>query len=379
MKKMTGIVLVELKVALVHDWLTGMRGGEKCLEVLCEIFPEADLYTLIHNQGELSQTIESMPIKTSFVQHLPFGLKKYRHYLPLFPLAIEQFDFSTYDLIVSSSHCVAKGVKHDKSTYHISYVHTPMRYVWDQFNTYFRHPRTSLPVKIGAQLMRHYLQSWDRNTAKRVDTFLCNSDNIRKKILKYYGRESQVIYPPVDLSLFKPGVTKASYYLMVGAFAPNKRVDLAVEAFNQLKLPLKIAGSGQEEEYCRSIAGDNIEFLGALSNEKLIELYQQARALIFPGEDDFGITPLESQACSTPVIAFASGGALETVTEQTGIFFSEQKVDALIEAVETMERSWNSFDPEAFQLQISRFGRGNYKEQMAHAIEFGYRQWKVNF
>ncbi|MDG2063433.1 MAG: glycosyltransferase [SAR324 cluster bacterium] len=372
-------LLEGLKVALVHDWLTGMRGGEKCLEVICELFPEADLYSLIHQKGELSQTIESMPIRTSFVQKLPYGLKKYRHYLPLFPLAIERFDFSDYDLIVSSSHCVAKGVRHDDSVYHISYVHAPMRYVWDQFNTYFRHPRTSWSVRIGAELMRPYLQRWDRNTAKRVDTFLCNSDNIRKKILEYYGRESQVIYPPVDLSRFKPGDSKADYYLMVGAFAPNKRVDLAVEAFNQLKLPLKISGSGQDEEYCRSIAGENIEFLGALSNEKLLELFQQARALVFPGEDDFGITPLEAQACSTPVIAFASGGALETVTEKTGVFFAEQKVEALIKAVEEMERSWRSFAPEAFQRQMSRFGRGPYKEQMAHAIELGYQQWKTGF
>ena len=372
-------LLEGLKVALVHDWLTGMRGGEKCLEVICELFPEADLYSLIHQKGELSQTIESMPIRTSFVQKLPFGLKKYRHYLPLFPLAIERFDFSDYDLIVSSSHCVAKGVRHDDSVYHISYVHAPMRYVWDQFNTYFRQPRTSWSVRIGAELMRPYLQRWDRNTAKRVDTFLCNSDNIRKKILEYYGRESQVIYPPVDLSRFKPGDSKADYYLMVGAFAPNKRVDLAVEAFNQLKLPLKISGSGQDEEYCRSIAGENIEFLGALSNEKLLELFQQARALVFPGEDDFGITPLEAQACSTPVIAFASGGALETVTEKTGVFFAEQKVEALIKAVEEMERSWRSFAPEAFQRQMSRFGRGPYKEQMAHAIELGYQQWKTGF
>ena len=376
---MTAPLLEGLKVALVHDWLTGMRGGEKCLEVLCELFPDADLYTLLHQKGKLSQNIESRSIRTSFVQHLPFGLKKYRHYLPLFPLAIEQFDLSAYDLIVSSSHCVAKGVRLNNSTYHISYVHTPMRYVWDQFNTYFRQPRTSWPVRIGAELMRPYLQRWDRNTAKRVDTFLCNSNNIRKKILEYYGRESQVIYPPVDLSRFKPGDTKADYYLMVGAFAPNKRVDLAVHAFNKLKLPLKISGSGQDEEYCRSIAGENIEFLGTLSNEKLLELYQQARALVFPGEDDFGITPLEAQACGTPVIAFAAGGVLETVTDQTGLFFKEQNVEALVKAVEIMERKWEVFVPEKFQEQLSRFGRGHFKEQMAHAIEFGYRQWKEKF
>ena len=373
---MTVSLLEGRKVALVHDWLNGMRGGEKCLEVLCELFPEADLFTLIHDKGKLSRTIESMRIRTSFIQNMPFGLKKYRHYLPLFPLAIEQFDFSGYDLIISSSHCVAKGVKHDDSVYHISYIYTPMRYVWDQFETYFRQPRTSWPVRIGAELMRPYLRHWDRNSAKRVDTFLCISHNIRRKILDYYSRESQVIYPPVDLSRFRPGDTKKNYYLMVGAFAPNKRVDLAVEAFNRLKLPLKIVGSGQDEEYCRSIAGENIEFLGDLSSEKLVELYQQARAFLFPGEDDFGITPLEAQACNTPVIAFASGGALETVTEQTGLFFNDQKVDSLCGAVEEMERIWMNFTPEAFQLQTERFGRKIYKNQMAHAIEYGYKQWK---
>jgi len=307
---------------------------------------------------------------------MPFGLKKYRHYLPLFPFAIEQFDFSGYDLIVSSSHCVAKGVRHDDSVFHISYVHAPMRYVWDQFDTYFRQPRTSWPVRIGAELMRPYLQRWDRNTAKRVDTFLCNSHHIRRKILDYYNRESQVVYPPVELSHFRPGGAKENFYLVVGAFAPNKSVDLAVEAFNRLKLPLKIVGSGQDEEYCRSIAGDSIEFLGGLSSEKLLGLYQQARALVFPGEDDFGITPLEAQSCNTPVIAFASGGAMETVTEQTGLFFAEQKVDALCEAVEKMEQTWKNYVPEAFQRQTNRFGRKQYKKQMTHAIEYGYRQWK---
>ncbi len=373
---MTKPVLEGLKVALVHDWLNGMRGGEKCLEVLCELFPEADLYTLIHEKGKLSQTIESMGIHTSFIQKMPFGLKKYRNYLPLFPMAIEKFDFGGYDLIISSSHCVAKGVKHDNSVFHISYIHAPMRYVWDQFDTYFRKPQISWTVRIGAELMRPYLRRWDQNTVKRVDTFLCNSQNIRKKILNYYRREAQIIYPPVDLSHFRPGGKKESFYLMVGAFAPNKRVDLAVKAFNQLKLPLKIVGSGQDEEYCRSIAGRNIEFVGDLSNEELLGFYQHGRALIFPGIDDFGITPLEAQACFTPVIAFAAGGAMETVTEQTGLFFTEQKVDSLCGAVEKMERNWRNFTPEAFQSQTERFGRTIYKNQMAHAIEKGFKQWK---
>ena len=365
-----------IKVALVHDWLNGMRGGEKCLEVLCEMFPDADLYTLIYEKGKLSKIIESMKINTSFIQHMPFGLKNYRHYLPLFPLAIEQFNLNGYDLIVSSSHCVAKGVRHDKSVCHISYVHAPMRYVWDQFDTYFRQPRTSMLVRIAAEATRSYLQRWDKKTSKRVDTFICNSQNIRSKIRDYYNRESKVVNPPVDLSLFRPGETKESFYLMVGAFAPNKRVDLAVKTFNRLKLPLKIVGTGQDEAYCKSIAKGNIEFHGKLSNNKLLKLYQQARALIFPGEDDFGITPLEAQACNTPVIAYASGGALETVTDQTGIFFQEQKEEALCVAVKEMEQSWKNFSPEKFSNQTRFFRRENYMERMSAAIQKGFKEWQ---
>ena len=374
---MTKKTLRELKVALVHDWLNGMRGGEKCLEVLCELFPDADLYTLIHEKGELSHVIESMQIKTSFIQQLPFAIKKYRYFLPLFPLAIEQFNFSQYDLIISSSHCVAKGIKKDDSVYHISYVHAPMRYVWDQFETYFKQPRTSWITRLGANLIRSYLQSWDRKTSNGVDTFLCNSQNVRQKIFNYYQRESQVIYPPVNLSCFKPGTSKEDYYLIVGAIAPNKRVDLAIEAFNRLQLPLKISGSGQDEKYCRTIAGENIDFLGVISNNQLIELYQRARALVFPGEDDFGITPLEAQACNTPVIAFGKGGALETVSNSTGIFFKEQNVDSLTEAVKKMEDNWKSFSPESFKQQISRFGRDIFKYQLSNAIERGYFKWKA--
>ena len=237
-------------------------------------------------------------------------------------------------------------------------------------------PGQSMLVRIGAEATRSYLQRWDRKTSKGVDTFICNSQNIRIKIRDYYNRESQVVHPPVDLSFFKPGSVKDNFYLMVGAFAPNKRVDLAVKAFNQLKLPLKIAGSGQDEAYCRSIADDNIEFHGTLSDKKILELYQQARALVFPGEDDFGITPLEAQACNTPVIAYASGGALETVTNQTGIFFYEQKKEALCNAVLEMERSWKNFSPETFSNQTKLFGRESYRERMTATIQNGFKVWQ---
>lgn len=370
-------VLKGRRIALVHDWLNGMRGGEKCLEVLCELFPEAPLYTLIHQRGRLSPTIEQMDIRTSFVQYMPYGISHYRHFLPILPKAIEAFKFDQYDLIISTSHCVAKSARPGPHTYHISYVHAPMRYVWDAFDTYFRTPRTSPSVRMAAELVRPYLKRWDRNTADRVHTYLCNSRNVRRKIREYYGREAQVIHPPVDVDHFQPGSEKQDFYLMIGAFAPNKRVDLAIEAFNRMELPLKIVGKGQDEEYCRGIAGPTIEFLGELESSELLALYQQARAFVFPGEDDFGITPLEAQACGTPVLAYAAGGALETVTEQTGIFFDIQSVDALCAGIEEMEARHHEFRQEAFEQNTSRFGRERYKEQMLAAIAFGYQQWQA--
>ncbi|MGK5093475.1 glycosyltransferase [Deltaproteobacteria bacterium TL4] len=369
--------LKEKKVALIHDWLNGMRGGEKCLEVFCELFPQAEIYTLIYEPGKLSPTIEAMPIHTSFIQKMPLGVKRYRHFLPLFPKAIEQFDLEGYDLILSSSHCAAKGVIPYEDTYHISYIHAPMRYMWNLFDTYFN-PETTQPAVLAvAKMARPYLQRWDKESTKRVDALLCNSKNIKRQIQEIYQREAQVIYPPVNLDCFKPAYEhKENYYLMVGAFAPNKRVDLAIEAFNKLRLPLKIVGSGQNEAYCRSIAGATISFLGSVEDRQIQRLYQQARAFVFPGEDDFGITPLEAQASGTPVIAFAKGGALETVTAETGLFFHEQSVEALCEAVESMEQRWAEYSPQQCVQQATRFNRDRFKKQVAHAVEFGYTQWQ---
>jgi glycosyltransferase involved in cell wall biosynthesis len=357
-----------------------MRGGEKCLEVFCELFPQADVYTLVHQEGSLSSQLEEMPIYTSFLQYMPRGVSRYRYYLPLFPTAAEMFDLSDYDVILSSSHCVAKGVQGGENTYHISYVHAPMRYVWDSFDVYFRRRQTSRLQRYAAELMRPYLKYWDKKSSQRVHTYLCNSRNIRTKILDYYGREAQVIYPPVDVTAFEPQgpIEKQAYYLMVGAFAPNKRADLAIEAFNRLQLPLKIVGTGQDFEYCRTIAEPNIEFLGNVASEQLPALYQQARAFLFPGVDDFGITPLEAQAAGTPVIAFAAGGALETVTDATGLFFDKPSVDDLCDAVEKMEKEWSEFDPAELRRNTRRFGRERYAKQIAHAVTFGYRQWRVD-
>ena len=363
------------RVALVHDWLTGMRGGEKCLEVLCELFPDATLFTLLHEKGRVSETIEEMRIRTSFIQYMPGGLKHYRHFLPLFPKAIEQFDLRSFELIVSSSHCVAKGVKPGPESYHFSYVHAPMRYVWDAFDTYFRRPGTSWQTRVAAETVRPYLQRWDQESAERVHTFVCNSRNIRSKIRDCYEREAEVIHAPVDLDRFQPGSQKSDYFLMVGAFAPNKRVDLAMEVFNRLQLPLKIVGSGQDEESLHALAGPSIEFLGERSDGELVNLFQQARAFLFPGEDDFGITPLEAQACGTPVVAYAAGGATETVTEQTGILFLHPNQESLSAAVAEMEVRHNSFSQDDLTSHVKRFGRERFKNRIAAAIESGYQQW----
>ncbi len=364
------------RVALVHDWLNGMRGGEKCLEVLCELFPDATLYTLVYEEGRLSKVIEEMRICTSFIQKLPFGVSCYRHYLPMMPRAIESFDFNGYDLILSTSHCVAKGAIPGPNTCHISYIHAPMRYVWDAFDIYFRCSQTRPWVRWAAQAVRPYLCRWDCESSSRVHSFLCNSVNVQNKILEYYGHEAQVIHPPVDLERFTPGGEKQDYYLMIGAFAPNKRIDLAIRVFNRMKLSLKIVGRGQDEAYCRSIAGPGIEFLGELENDELLHLYRQARAFVFPGEDDFGITPLEAQACVTPVIAYAAGGALETVTEQTGIFFQQQTEEGLGRAVEEMETRHSGFKLEDFRKHTSRFSRKRYREEMETAINEGYLRWR---
>lgn len=373
---MNSTIFAGKKVALVHDWLNGMRGGEKCLEVFCELFPQADLYTLFHEAGKLSPLIESRPIATSFIQKLPGVFSKYRYYLPLFPRAIEDFDLSAYDLILSSSHCVAKGVKHNGTPYHVSYLHTPMRYMWDLFEVYFGKQRAAWWVHYAAKACRPYLQHWDENSSKRVHRFLCNSNNVRQRILRIYGREACVIYPPVDLSQFQATKKKKEYYLMVGAFAPNKRVDLAVAAFNLLKLPLVIVGTGPEEAHCKSMAQPNISFLGNVSNETIGQLYGEAKAFLFPGEDDFGITPLEAQASGTPVIAYGKGGALETVTEKTGIFFQQPTVGALCEAVQQMEKERARFTLENCVQQAQKFNRARYKQQILQAVEEGYCQWQ---
>lgn len=363
-----------MKVALVHDWLTGMRGGEKCLECFCELFPQADLYTLIHTRGSCSPAIESMRITRSFVDSLPGKDRYYRHMLPLFPVAIERFILKDYDLILSSSHCVAKGIIPGPNSVHVSYVHSPMRYVWDMYDDYFGPDKVSAAVAMIVPFFATYLRTWDVASSARVDHFIANSGHVAKRIEKFYRRQARVIHPPVDLSRFNPAPEIGDYYLMVSAFAPYKRVDLAIEAFGELGYPLKIVGTGQEDARLRRLARPNIEFLGWQPDEALPGLYARCKAFIFPGEEDFGITPLEAMASGRPVIAYAKGGALETVRgdeqeDPTGVFFAAQTREDLIRAVQRFEEQMGRFDPERIRRHAASWSRERFMQDMRSTLE----------
>jgi glycosyltransferase involved in cell wall biosynthesis len=356
------------RIALVHDWLTGMRGGEKVLEALCEVFPEADVYTLVHTSGKVSPTIERHKIYTSFLQKIPGIHRTYRYYLPLMPRAIERFDFSGYDGLISTSHCVAKGAIPGPQTKHWSYCHTPMRYIWDQYDEYFGPGRASLFARAAMRLARPSLQKWDIVTVPRVHEFIANSENVRERIRRIYKRESQVIYPPVDVDFYSdrsPQSDSAAspFYLIVSALVPYKRVDLAIQAFNHLKKQLLIIGDGPEYDRLRALAGPNIHFSGWLPPEQLRWHYARCEALLFPGEEDFGIVPLEAMAAGRPVIAYRKGGALETVVEgKTGLFFNHQTAEDLLSALERLEPA--HFHADEIRQHAQRFSRTRFIQQL---------------
>jgi len=363
-----------MRVAIIHDWLTGMRGGERCLEVFCELFPQAHLYTLVYIPGSVSPLIEQMPIKTSFIQNLPFSRRGYRKYLPLFPMAIERFSLKGYDLILSCSHCVAKGIITPPDALHISYVLTPMRYAWDMYGEYFGENKNRI-----IPFFMHYLRMWDVASSQRVDHFICISKHVENRIKKFYRRKAEVIHPPVDTKRFRLQDRKENYFLIVSSFAPYKRVDLAVEAFNRLGYPLKIIGSGPQEKRLRSMARSNVEFLGWLPDEAVADWYSTCRALIFPGEEDFGIVPLEAMASGKPVIAYGRGGALETIIPYgqevkagrgvpTGLFFQEQNIDSLIDAVERFGQIEQVFDPVAIRNHTLQWDREIFKGKIKKSI-----------
>lgn len=365
-----------MRVALVQDWLTGMRGGEKILEVLCELFPDATVFALLHNKGAMSPVIERMKIKTSFIQHLPMKSTKYRHYLPLMPLAIGSLDFSGYDLIISTSAAVAKGAIPRDGAKHICYCNSPMRYVWDQYEEYFGKGRAGFITRSVMALVAPYLRRWDVRTCNRVHYFIANSHNVAERISRLYHRTSDVIYPPVNTDQFTVSEKDDGYYLIVSALVPYKRVDLAIEAFNKCGEKLLVVGSGPEREQLEKIANKNIEFLGWQSGESLAKFYAGCRALIFPGVEDFGIVPLEAMASGKPVVAFGEGGALETVVASgaspTGIFFYESTVEALNTAVKSLATL--KLDPYAIRRYAETFDRTIFKKHMREYIEQRFKE-----
>lgn len=357
------------EAVLLHDWLTGFRGGERVLESFCELYPAAPIYTLVHAKGSTSPTIEKHPIHTSFLNEWPGAVKRYRSFLPFMPKAAERLAIKeTPRVVLSSSHCVIKGVPKPAGSVHVSYVHSPMRYMYDQYDHYFG-PQVSWPVRMGAKWFRPYLVGWDRRSNKNVDLMIANSRFVQKRIETFYGIHSEVVHPFVDLEDFADVAAnprlKHDEYIMVTAFAPNKRVDLAIEAFNEMEKPLVIIGSGQQDESLRKMAGPTIAFLGNVDRGTVVERLARARALIFPGVEDFGITPLEALASRTPVIAFKAGGVLETLTQEDSIFFEEPNTKSLIDAVKRFEA--DDLRPNPVRLQ--RFSRDRFKKEISIWIE----------
>jgi glycosyltransferase involved in cell wall biosynthesis len=368
-----------MKVALVHDWLTGMRGGERVLEALLELHPRAELFTLLHVPGSVSAVIEDRPIHTSFLQRLPAAAHGYRYLLPLFPRAVESLDLRGFDLVISSSHCVAKGALAPPGVPHLCYCHTPMRYVWDQYDAYFGPGRASWPVRAAMRVAAPRLRSWDVRSAGRVHRFLANSRHVRERIRRCYGRPATVVHPPVDLDRFAPAPARDDYYLVLGAPAPYKRVDLAVEAFARLGRPLVVVGAGvggaSGVSLLRGRAPANVTFAGAVDDAGVADLLARARALVLPGVEDFGISVVEALASGTPVIALGHGGVLDSVRPlggdapepPTGVFFREPTPDALIDAVGRFEA--HAFDPAVLTASARPFGRSRFLEAVRREQE----------
>jgi len=375
-----------LRVAIVQHWLTSYGGAERVLEGFARIFPHADFYALVVSERSIPAALRGWNIKGSFVGKIPGAKRWHRHFLPLYPLAAEQFDMDGYDLVLSSEAGPAKGVITQPETCHICYCHTPMRYLWDMYHDYRRsmNPLTRAVFSLTA----HYARQWDMMAAARVDQFVANSRHVAARIAKYYRRSSTVIYPPANVEAGYLSEKIDDYYLVVSRLVPYKRVDLAIEACNQLQRPLRVVGMGPEYKRLRKKAGPTIHFLGHLDDSALREQYARCRALLFPGEEDLGLVPIEAQSFGRPVVAYGKGGALETVEGlcqagspelASGLFFREQTADALRDAILEYERIAPRYSPEFIRARVQCFGVDRFQEnfrrfivdQLAHSSNFG--------
>lgn len=356
-----------MKIALIHDYLNQYGGSERVLEALCEIFPNAPIYTLIYSEEATGGVFKNKEIRTSFLQKLPFSKKHHKFYPLLMPLAVEQFDLSYFDVVISTSSSFTKGVITKPKTLHINYCSTPTRFLWDDSHRYIDEFKYPWPIKKIVPLFISYLRVWDKEAALRPDLFIANSNFVKNRIKKYYGREAEVIYPPIDASKYKISDKVGDYFLMVGRLVSYKRFDLAIKVFNAIDKPLKIVGDGPERKRLHKIAAGNVEFLGLVSDYKLPELYSQARALIFPQEEDFGLVPLEAMASGRPVIAYRGGGALETVIDgQTGIFFDQQTEVDLVQALGRFE--FTEFDSQLIHRHALEFDKKIFQEKISRLL-----------
>lgn len=369
-----------MKKALIHDWFSTYAGAEKCVESFTDIWDDFEIYSLIDflSDADRDKILKGKRAHTSFIQKLPFTKDKYRNYLPLFPLAIEQFDLSGYDVVLSSSHAVAKGVLTHLNQLHIAYVHTPIRYAWDLYHQYLRESGLDRGLKgMLAKYFLHKIRLWDASTANRVDHYVANSRYIARRIKKTYGKPSDVIYPPVDVDKFTLREAKEDFYLTASRMVPYKKIDLIVEAFSQTDKKLLVIGDGPDMAKIRSKAGKNVELLGFADDETMADLMRRAKAFVFAAEEDFGITPVEAQACGTPVICFGRGGARETVLDgESGLYFMEQNTKELLAAVAKFEQNYDKFEPVKIRENSLKFSRARFEAEIKSYVEKKYEEFK---
>lgn len=356
-----------MKVAIVHDWLTNYGGAERVVEAFLEIFPEADIYTLVYDEDKMGRIFKKEKVKTTFIQKLPKATKLYTKFLPLMPYAFEELDLSGYDLVISSSSSCAKGVITPPNVKHIAYIHSPMRYAWDLYHDYKK--RSGKITRFFMSIFMKSMREWDYTSSQRIDKIIANSNYVAKRIEKFWGLKSQVIYPPVEIERLEPnGKNSEDFYVVFSRFVPYKRIDLAIEACKKLNKKLVVIGDGEQREYLKSISGEQTIFTGRISDEEVKDYLQRCKAMIFSAEEDFGIVPLEAQACGRPVIAYGKGGALETVVDgETGIFFRNQTVEDVVEAIENFEKM--EFNTDVIYNHAMKFSKKRFKKEIIEVID----------